>query len=207
MSKKEESVRLMNNQQEHFLPESKKNPQISKSASIRNSQITGDVIIEDNVHIANAVLRADEGTPFYIGRNSNIQDFVTLHAYTTQEGSNRLYNKLIEVNDSHYAIYIDEEVSLSHGVLVHGPSFVGRNTFVGFKSTLDGANLGQNVEVGAHSYIKDVTIPDNTAIVPGAVITHSDDIKKFTTTPVGINMRIAEVNKQLARRYVSCKEY
>ena len=67
-----------------YLPCMEVEPNINPKAAIRNSQITGNVIIEENVHVVNAVIRADEGTPFYISSGSNIQDFAILHAYSTQ---------------------------------------------------------------------------------------------------------------------------
>ncbi len=44
------------------------------------SSIIGDATICKNVFIApNVSIRADEGTPFYIGSNTNIQDGAILH--------------------------------------------------------------------------------------------------------------------------------
>lgn len=167
-------------------------PVIHESAAIRNSQITGNVTVGENVHIVNAAIRADEGSPFYIGKGSNIQDFCTLHGYAEQ---------LIPVEDKHYSIYIDEYVSVAHGALVHGPAYIGKNSFIGFKATIDAAIIGNNVEIGAHSYIKRVTIPDNTAIAPNAVITSEEDIEKYITEPSGINQKVVSVNLEMAAAY------
>jgi hypothetical protein len=50
------------------------------------SSVIGDVRIDKNVFVGcNAVLRADEGTPFYIGCNSNIQDGVILHGLKNEQ--------------------------------------------------------------------------------------------------------------------------
>ncbi|MEI7475730.1 MAG: hypothetical protein WCK67_13230 [bacterium] len=185
-----------------YLPHFEEEPDIHPSATIRNSIIEGKVHICENVHIVNAAIRADEGTPFYIGKNSNIQDFAVLHAYCIHEYGNDLeQNKVYVENKGYFAIYIDEKVSLSHGVLVHGPSYVGKNSFIGFKATIDGANVGENVEIGAHAYIKNVTIPDNTAIMPNAVITKEEDIEKYIINSAGINKRIVNVNIEMAEVY------
>ena len=119
----------------------------------------------------------------------------------TQDG---YVNKKSLVNidgKGYYSIYIAENVSISHGVLVHGPSHIKENTFVGFKSTIDGANIGSNVEIGAHSYIKNVQIPDNIAILPSAVITKTEDIEKYITPLSGINKKIIGVNQEMAVTY------
>jgi carbonic anhydrase/acetyltransferase-like protein (isoleucine patch superfamily) len=190
------------NTEAKFLPSEKIKPFIHPAATIRNSQITGNVTVEEKAHIVNAVIRADEGTPFYIGVGSNIQDFAVLHGYTTQENNNPVEQNLIFVDGvGYYSIYISENVSISHGVLVHGPSYIKENTFIGFKSTIDAANIGSNVEIGAHSYIKGVNIPDNIAICANAVIVKPEDIEKFIIPARNINKRIVEVNKEMAVSY------
>ncbi|MEO1693592.1 MAG: carbon dioxide-concentrating mechanism protein CcmM, partial [Cyanobacteria bacterium J06631_6] len=51
-------------------------PQIHETAFVHSfSHIIGDVEISSNVIIApGSSVRADEGTPFFIGENTNIQD-------------------------------------------------------------------------------------------------------------------------------------
>lgn len=195
----------------NFLPCSKIKPYIHPTATIRNSQIVGNVIVEENVHIVNAVIRADEGTPFYIGVGSNIQDFAVLHGYATQKNNNPLEQNLVNIDGKgYYSIYIAENVSISHGALIHGPANIKENTFIGFKATIDAANIGSNVEIGAHSYIKNVNIPNNTAIAPNAVITKIEDIEKYIIPLAGINKRIVEVNKEMAvnyNHYSGCKSF
>lgn len=185
-----------------YLPEKNILPVISKDATIRNSEIIGDVTIEENVHIVNAVIRSDEGTPFYISSGVNIQDFAVLHGYTTQENGVLNTDNLISVeNKGIYSIFIDKNTSISHGVLIHGPCFIGKNSFIGFKSSIDRANIGKNVEIGSHSYIYNVSIPDNTAISPGAIITNKADILRFTTKQTNINEKIVKVNIEMAKAY------
>lgn len=184
-----------------FLPPEKLIPTIHRSATIRNSQVTGNVTIGKNVHIVNAVIRADEGTPFYIGKGSNVQDFCTLHGYVTRDHDREIEDNLIPVEDKFYSIYIDEYVTVAHGALIHGPAYIGTNTFIGFKATIDASIIGNNVEIGAHSYIKRVTIPDNIAIAPNAVIINEDDIEKYMVEPIGINQKIVKVNLEMAEAY------
>jgi carbonic anhydrase/acetyltransferase-like protein (isoleucine patch superfamily) len=184
-----------------YLPENKIEPLIHESATIRNSQIIGNVVINENVHIVNAAIRADEGTPFYIGKNSNIQDFCVLHGYMVRDKEVEIYSNLILVENLYYSIYIGEHVTVAHGALVHGPTCIGNNSFIGFKSTIDAAFIGNNVEIGAHSYIKQVRIPDNISILPNAVITKEEDIKKYIVEPTGINQKIVNTNLELAKAY------
>jgi carbon dioxide concentrating mechanism protein CcmM len=56
-------------------------PKIDSTAYVHSfSNIIGDVRIGANVLVAPGTsIRADEGFPFYIGENSNIQDGVVSH--------------------------------------------------------------------------------------------------------------------------------
>ncbi|MFH0702314.1 MAG: carbonate dehydratase [bacterium] len=185
-----------------YLPFTEIAPFIHPTAVIRNSSIVGNVIINENVHIVNAAVRADEGSPFYIGANSNIQDFAVLHSYTTQKNQDLIKENLVFIPEQgYYAIYICQNVTVAHGALIHGPSKIGCNTFIGFKATVDKASIGSNVEIGAHAYIKKVSIPDNIGIAPNAVILKEEDIKKYTVPLIGVNEKIIQVNLELAKAY------
>src|ERR1051325_1393325 len=92
-----------------------------------------------------AVCRGDEGFPIHIGDYSNMQDGVILHSLeTTAYGKSlddRRYSAegvLLKANDNGFkngfAIHIGDKVSLAHGVQVHGPAYIGNDTFVGMKS-------------------------------------------------------------------------
>ncbi|WP_353053853.1 carbonate dehydratase [Bacillus thuringiensis] len=138
----------------------KRFPLIDKTAFISPfSSIIGDVRIANNVFVApNVSIRADEGTPFSIGSNTNIQDGVVLHG---------LLNQFVSVKDKEYSIYIGNEVSIAHGALIHGPCFIGNNVFVSFKSIVynalveDGAFISYNTTV-----TNGVRIPSNRFVPP-----------------------------------------
>lgn len=184
-----------------YLPVLEVKPTIHPGATVRNSELFGDVTVDEGAHVVNAVLRADEGTPFYIGKGSNIQDFCILHGYTARDDDKIIEENLVCVDGKFYSIYISNNVSASHAVLIHGPSFIGENSFIGFKSTIDAASVGKNSEIGAHCYIRGVNIPDNTAILPGSIITKQDDIEKYSTELTGINYKISKVNHEMAAVY------
>lgn len=184
-----------------YLPIDEVEPTIHPDATVRNCELFGDVTIDEGAHVVNAILRADEGTPFYIGKGANVQDFCTLHGYATRFQNQIIQENLVRVGEKDYSIYISENVSLSHGVLVHGPSYIGSNSFIGFKSTIDAANVGKNSEIGAHCYIRNVSIPDNVAILPGSIITKSEDIEKYLTVRSNVNDKISAVNHEMAQCY------
>lgn len=195
------------NKNAKYLPLEISVPKISPKACIRRSFIQGDVTIEDNVHVVNAAIRADEGSPFFISKGVNIQDFVTLHGYTTTNNGEPNYQNMVHVEGKgHFSIFVDEDSSLSHGVLIHGPCFIGKNSFIGFKSTVEKSWIGNNVEIGAHSYIANIKIPDNVGIKPNSVILSQDELEQFIIKPKNINKTISAVNKELCERYRNQKE-
>ena len=196
-------------------------PKISKTAYVDPfAVVIGDCDIGKLVLIASfAVCRGDEGTPIHIGDYSNMQEGVILHALeTTLHGKNiddRRYSaqgSLLKANDTAFkngfAIYIGEKVSLAHGVQVHGPAYVGNDTFVGMKSLIFNAKVGNRVAIGVSSTITDgVRIPDNKFVPPGRIITtqaQADALPSRVGSPYErINSGVLHVNQELAKGYNS----
>jgi carbonic anhydrase/acetyltransferase-like protein (isoleucine patch superfamily) len=194
-------------------------PQIADDAFIHPFAIViGDCHIGKMVLMApTAVCRGDEGTPISIGDYSNIQDGVILHALeTTINGQNidgRKFSAngdMLMANDSRfaqgYAIFVGNRVSLAHGSMVHGPAWVGNDTFVGMKSLIFNAKVGNNVAVGVSSTITGgVVIPDNKFVPPGSVIVtqqQADALPSRIGSPYeNINKDVIHVNENLAEGY------
>lgn len=194
-------------------------PRISKFAYIDPlGLVIGDCEIGKLVLVAPfAVCRGDEGIPIHIGDYSNMQDGVILHALeTTSHGKNmddRRYSaegSLLKGNGSEFkngfAIYVGDKVSLAHGVQVHGPAYIGNETFVGMKSFIFNAKIGKRVAVGVSSTITDgVTIPDNKFVPPGTIITtqaQADALPSRVGSPYEkINSAVLHVNQELAKGY------
>lgn len=164
-----------------------------------------------------AVCRADEGTPIHIGAYSNLQDGVILHALeTTSHGKNideRRYSaegSLLKANDTifknGFAVYIGDKVSLAHGIQVHGPAYIGNDTFVGMKSLVFNTKVGKRVAVGVSSTMTNgVIIPYNKFVPPGSVITaqaQADALPQRIGSPYEkINSFVLGVNQELAKGY------
>ncbi|MGB7952410.1 MAG: hypothetical protein WCF23_00390 [Candidatus Nitrosopolaris sp.] len=194
-------------------------PRISKTAFIDPlAIIIGDCEIGKLVLFAPfAVCRGDEGTPIHIGDYSNVQDGVILHALeTTDHGKNiddRRYSaqgSLLKANDTAFkngfAVYVGDKVSLAHGSMVHGPAYVGNDTFVGMKSFIFNAKVGKRVAIGVSSTVTDgVTIADNKFVPPGSIITtqaQADALPARVGSPYEkINSFVLHVNQELAKGY------
>lgn len=194
-------------------------PQIEQDAFIHPfGVVIGNCYVGKMVFVApTAVCRGDEGTPIHIGDFSNMQDGVVLHGLeTSQEGKfvdNRRFNihgdRLLANNSEYkdgFSVFIGQRTSLAHDSLVHGPAWVGNDTFVGMKSLIFNAKVGNNVAVGVSSTITgEVEIPDNKFIPPGSVITRQEQAnelpERFGTPYENINEAVINVNEQFAKIY------
>ncbi|MDA8336076.1 MAG: carbonate dehydratase [Peptococcaceae bacterium] len=127
------------------------------------STVIGDVTLGANVFVAsNVTIRADEGTPFFIGANSNLQDGVVLHGL--REGR-------VVVDAREFSIHIGEGVTCAHGCLVHGPCRLENKVFVGFNAIILNAVIGEGSFVSNAAVVTDgVRIAANRLVPVGALI-------------------------------------
>lgn len=174
-------------------------PTISSTAFIGYfSSVIGDVRIGENVFIANNVtIRADLGTPFYIGDDCNIGDSSVLHG---------LENKFVSVDGEDYSIYISNQVSVSHGSIIHGPVKISNNTYVGYGCVLFNCMIGEGcyIDIGA-KISGEVNVPPYRYVPMGAII---DTQKKanhlclVSKHKEKIAKRSIDVNVKLANKYL-----
>ncbi|PLZ28162.1 carbon dioxide-concentrating mechanism protein CcmM [Fischerella thermalis WC542] len=169
-------------------------PTIHPSAFLHSfSNIIGDVRIGANVIIAPGTsVRADEGTPFYIGENTNLQDGVVVHGL--EKG------RVIGDDRQEYSVWIGKNNCITHMALIHGPCYIGDDCFIGFRSTVFNARVGAGCIVMMHALIQDVEIPPGKYVPSGAIITNQQqadrlpdvqaDDKEFAHHVVGINQAL-----------------
>jgi carbon dioxide concentrating mechanism protein CcmM len=159
------------------------------------SQVIGDVRIGANVMVAPGVsIRADEGTPFHIGAKSNLQDGVVIHGL--EQG------RVTGDDQNSYSVWIGQNASITHMALIHGPAYVGDNSFIGFRSTVFNAKVGEGCIVMMHVLIQDVEIPAGRYIASGSIITNQQQADRlpsvqkmdadFARHVVGINDALRE---------------
>ncbi|MCQ6279965.1 carbonate dehydratase [Bacillus sp. EB600] len=152
-------------------------PKIDKTAFVSQfTSVIGDVTIRNNVYVApNVSIRADEGTPFYIGSNTNLQDGVILHG---------LLNKKISIGKKRYSIFIGNEVTIAHGALVHGPCYIGDKVFVGFKAIVYNAIVEKGAFISYNAVVTNgVRIPPNRFVPPGAHIDSQEKADALSPVP------------------------
>lgn len=173
-------------------------PRVDASAYIHSfSNLIGDVRVGANVLIAPGTsIRADEGTPFHIGDGSNIQDGVVIHG---------LEQGRVQGDDGQdYSVWIGEDSCITHLALIHGPAYVGNNCFIGFRSTVFNARVGDGCIVMMHALIQDVVIPAGKYVPSGAIITNqqqADRLSDVQPQDREFAAQVVHINETLAAGY------
>jgi carbonic anhydrase len=90
--------------------------------------------------------------------------------------------------------------------MVHGPAWVGNNTFVGMDSIIFDAKVGNNVAIGISSTISNgVSIPDNKFVPLGSVILDQEEADalplRIGCSYENTNKSVLHVDEQLAKGY------
>lgn len=130
-------------------------PSIADDAFVaEGARVVGDVTLSPGVSVwYNAVLRADSA-PIVIGRDSNVQDNVSLH-----------------VDDGH-PVVVGAKVSIGHNAVVHGCT-IGDGSLVGMGAViLGGAVIGDGCLIAGGAVVLGGTeVPDGSLVagVPAKV--------------------------------------
>jgi carbon dioxide concentrating mechanism protein CcmM len=173
-------------------------PQIDETAYVHSfSNLIGDVKVGPNVLIAPGTsIRADEGTPFYIGESTNIQDGVVIHG---------LEQGRVKGDDGKdYSVWIGNDTCITHLALIHGPAYVGDECFIGFRSTVFNAKIGDGCIVMMHALIQDVEIPPGKYVPSGAVITNqqqADRLPDVQEADRAFAHHVVQINEALLAGY------
>jgi sulfate permease, SulP family len=170
---------------------------ISRSAYVHGqANVIGRVVLGDHVHIAaGASVRADEGAPFFIGSSSNVQDGVVIHA---------LKDRHVLVHGERWAVYVGSNVSMAHDALVHGPCFIGDDTFIGFKAVVHDAVVGARCFVGIGAVVVGVEVAEQRYVPPGAIVDTQEKANALAAANPEqrhFNDDVVEVNRGLAVAY------
>ncbi len=177
-------------------------PKVDNSAYVHSfSRLIGDVRVGPHVFIApGSSIRADEGTPFYIGESTNVQDGVVIHGL--EKG------RVMGDDGNEYSVWIGANTCITHMALIHGPAYVGDECFIGFRSTVFNAKVGHGCIVMMHALIQDVEIPPGKYVPSGAVITHqqqADRLPDVQDSDRDFAHHVVEINEALLAGY-QCAE-
>ncbi len=183
-------------------------PQIDPSAYIHPlSAVIGHVFVGRRVLVSPfASIRGDEGQPINVGDESNVQDGVILHALETEQGGQPIEANLVEADGKKYSVYVGKRVSLAHQVQIHGPAYVGDDTFVGMQTLVFKARVANNCVIEPGCIIMGVSVPTGRYVPAGTVLKNQNDADSLPEIthdyPLkDLNKGVIHVNTHLADGY------
>jgi SulP family sulfate permease len=187
----------ISNERQKWISNLRARARLAPSAYIHDkASVIGDVVLGDHVNVAaSASVRADEGTPFFIGSSSNIQDGVVIHA---------LKDRYVQVGGEEWAVYVGRNVSMAHDALVHGPCYIGDGSFIGFKAVVHDSVIGERCFIGIGAVVVGVEIPDGKFVPHGMIIDSAAkvaDLPPSSEAHMHFNEDVVEVNRGLAAAY------
>jgi SulP family sulfate permease len=170
---------------------------VPKTAFVHpDATVIGRVVMGDHVHVAaGSSVRADEGSPFYIGESSNVQDGVVIHA---------LENRRVRVHGEEWAVYVGRNVSMAHGALVHGPCYVGDGTFIGFQAVVHDSIVGAGCWIGIGAVVVGVELPEGRLVPHGMIVDTADKVAALGSATDGqreFAEDVVHVNRGLVAAY------
>jgi carbonic anhydrase/acetyltransferase-like protein (isoleucine patch superfamily) len=160
--------------------------------------VIGSVVIKSGVFIGPFVaIRGDEEEPIVISENSSVLEGAIINALPTRRDGQKLSQRLIQVGSMEYPIFISQKVTISQGVKIHGPAFVGANTFVGMGSLIFWAKIGSNCVIEPGALIINVDIPDGKFVPAGLSVTSQKMVQSLPA--ITSRYRFAEINDEMTR--------
>jgi carbonic anhydrase len=169
--------------------------------------VVGSVVLGADVFVGpGASVRADEGTPIFIGSETNVQDGAVIHALRTFRRGKVIEENIVTVDGQMFAVHIGEEVTIAHGAQIHGPVLIGDKTSVGLNAIVFDAKIGSGVVIEPGAIVMSVVVPDLVVVPAGAVITTQAQADALAAIPKDypygdLVQREVEVNKDLAEAY------
>ncbi len=141
-------------------------PKISETAYVHSfSNLVGDVRVGESVVVSPGTsIRADEGTPFWLGDHTVIQNGVVIHGLES--------GYVLGADQQEYSVWIGAGCCIGHLALIHGPAYIGDQCFIGFRSTIFNARVGAGSIVMMHALVQNVEIPPGKLVPSGATVIH-----------------------------------
>jgi len=185
-------------------------PRIERNAFIHpHAMVSGNVRVMSNVFVcAGAVIRGENDEPIYIGEESNIQECVVLKDLPSRKDGSVITQRIVDVGNEKYSLYIGNRVSIAAQAQVHGPAYIGNGVYLGMQSLVFWARVEQGVILEPGSLVMNVTIPSGRFVPAGLKVTTQkvvSDLPPLTSKYrfYGINEETVDACLEMLRGYRS----
>ncbi len=154
-------------------------PRIESSSYVHPlGAVSGNVQVGKEVFVAaGAVIRGDNEEPIFIGDECNIQEGAILRDLPTVIDGKRLTQRVVDVGNDKYSLYLAGRVSIAPQAQVHGPAYIAEGVYVGMQSLVFWARIEAGVVIEPGCLIMNVTIPSGVFVPAGLKVTTQSVVK------------------------------
>jgi len=185
-------------------------PRVAPSALIHpHAMVYGNVKVMEHVFIAaGAMIRGENDEPIHIGSESNIQEGVVLKDLPSRKDGSQITQRIVDVGNEKFSLYIGKRVSIAAQAQVHGPAFIGDGVFLGMQSLVFWARVEKGVILEPGCLVMNVTIPAGRFVPAGLKVTTQKmvaDLPPLTSKYrfYGINNETVDASLEMLKGYRS----
>ena len=94
------------------------------------------------------------------------------------------------------SVWVSDRAIIAHKAILHSPAFIGKNCFIGFRSTVFNARLGDGCVVMMHALVQDVEVPPGKCVPSGSVIINqhqADQLPNVRPEDLALVREIADI--------------
>lgn len=148
-----------------FQSSSRAHPTVDAAANVHEfSLVEGRVSVGAGAMIApGTAVTAEPGASVVVSDHAQLLPGVIIEATAGPQVTGE--------DGSPCSIWVGEGSAIAHKSLIHSPAYIGKNCFIGFRSTIYNARLGDGCVVMMHVLVQDVEIPPGKCIPSGSIIT------------------------------------
>jgi carbonic anhydrase/acetyltransferase-like protein (isoleucine patch superfamily) len=183
-------------------------PRIDSTAFVHPlGVLIGNVRVDSMVFIAaGAVIRGDNEEPIYIGTDSSIQESAVLKDLPTHSEGKLIDQRIVDVDNTKYSLYIADRVTVGSQAQVHGPAYIGNDVYIGMQSLVFWARVEAGVIIEPGCLVMNVTIPSGVFVPAGLKLTNQKAVKDLPPLTSryrfhGINEEMVAAHREILRGY------
>ncbi len=141
------------------------NPKVHPAAAVHEfSFIEGDVRLSAGVTVApGTAVTAEPGASVVVGEGCSLLPGVLIEGVAGAQ--------VVSHARESSSVWLGDRTIIAHKAIIHSPAFVGKDCFIGFRSTIFNARLGDGCVVMMHALVQDVEVPPGKCIPSGSIIT------------------------------------
>lgn len=154
------------------------NPSVDSSADVHEfSLVEGDVSIGAGSRVSpGTAVTAEQGASVKVGVHCQLLPGVTVEGTAGSQVINTA-----SAGSETASVCVGDRTIVAHKSLIHSPAFIGKDCFIGFRSTVFNARLGDGCIVLMHALVQDVEIPPGRCVPSGSVITSQHQANQLPT--------------------------